>query len=120
MSVTAEGACLFLPGEIGIIMSLRPHQDLPLDLQLRSLLHQWARKLVNSDAAADRVVQRTINVICDDPDLLDGGAQMNEALFAFLRRYAFDENDIRGSREAKATYMDEFGGALDEDITKPR
>lgn len=79
-------------------MPLPDPSDVPQDPQLRALLRRWARKLVDSDMAADRVVQRTINVNCDSPDLLDG-AQMNEALFSLLRRYAFDENDLASSRQ---------------------
>lgn len=71
------------------------------DPSLRAVLQVWARKLVDSDQAVDRVVQRTINVICDDPDILDG-AQVNEALFAVLRRYAFDEKDLRASRQSES------------------
>ncbi|WP_141683808.1 hypothetical protein [Rhizobium sp. AC27/96] len=88
-------------------MSVRlPHaSDMSQDTQLRAILHQWARKLVDADAAADRVVQRTINVVCDSPELLDGG-RMNEALFALLRRYAFDENDLSMSRQIKGAGQD--------------
>lgn len=97
-------------------MPLRHPADTPGDPQLRALLRHWARKLVDSDAAADRVVQRTINVICDSPELLDG-AQMNEALFAILRRYAFDENDLGTSQQDKGPIPD-IGRALPkEDIT---
>lgn len=76
--------------------------SMPQDPQLRALLRQWAGKLVDSDAAADRVVQRTINVLCDSPELLDD-AGMNEALFSLVRRYAFDENDLAASQQASAT-----------------
>lgn len=99
-------------------MPLPRRSDLPQDPQLRALLCQWARKFVDSDAAIDRVVQRTINVICDSPDLLDG-ARMNEALFALLRRYAFDENDLRASRQATET-MPDFVPALDKEDTEPK
>jgi len=92
--------------------------DMPQDSQLRAILRHWARKFVDSDAAADRVVQRTINVICDSPELLDG-ARMNEALFSLLRRYAFDENDLRASRQATGAVRD-FGRALDKQSTEPK
>lgn len=75
--------------------------DMSLDRDLRPILLKWAGKFVESEAAADRVVRRTINVICDNPELLDG-PHMNEALFALLRRYAFDENDLKTSRESES------------------
>lgn len=81
-------------------MPLPNSAEMAQDPSLRAVLQVWARKLVDSDQAVDRVVQRTINVICDDPDILDG-AQVNEALFAVLRRYAFDENDLRASRQSE-------------------
>lgn len=99
-------------------MPLRSPSDMPQDPQLRALLRQWARKLVDSDAAADRVVQRTINVICDSPELLDG-ARMNEALFALLRRYAFDENDLNASRQDKGATAD-LGRKLDKEGTRSK
>ncbi len=96
-----------------------PHpSDMPQDPQLRTALRHWARKFVDSDVAADRVVQRTINVICDSPELLDG-VRMNETLFALLRRYAFDENDLRASRQTKGAIPD-FGRTLDKEDTKSR
>ncbi|MGZ9721988.1 hypothetical protein [Rhizobium miluonense] len=96
-----------------------PHSsDMPQDPQLRSLLRQWAEKLVDTDAAADRVVQRTINVICDSPELLDG-ARMNETLFALLRRYAFDENDLRASQQDKGAIRN-IGGALGKETIKSK
>ncbi|NLS21072.1 hypothetical protein HGP16_31730 [Rhizobium sp. P40RR-XXII] len=97
-------------------MSLTPSPDIPQDPQLRALLRQWASKLVDSEVAADRVVQRTINVICDSPELLDG-AQMNEALFAILRRYAFDENDLKASRQITGA-MPDLGRVSDKEGTK--
>ncbi|ENN85422.1 hypothetical protein RHSP_52460 [Rhizobium freirei PRF 81] len=81
-------------------MPLFNSADMQKDSRLHTLLRQWAGKFVDSDVAADRIVQRTINVICDNPDLLDG-AQMNEALFALLRRYAFEENDLRASKQSQ-------------------
>ncbi|AYG69337.1 MULTISPECIES: hypothetical protein [unclassified Rhizobium] len=75
--------------------------EMSLNRDLRPILLKWAKKFVESEAAADRVVRRTINVICDNPELLDG-AHMNEALFALLRRYAFDENDLRTSRQSES------------------
>lgn len=96
-----------------------PHSaDIPGNPELRALLRQWAKKFVDSEAAAERVVQRTINVICDSPELLDG-ARMNEALFAILRRNAFDENDLRASRQAKGA-MPDFGRTLDQEGTEPK
>lgn len=80
-------------------MPLPKPAEMSQDPDLRAILLKWARKFVDSEAAADRVVQRTINVICDNPELLDG-AHMNEALFALLRHYAFDENDLRVSRQS--------------------
>ena len=82
-------------------MPLPKSAEMAQDPSLRAVLQVWARKLVDSDQAVDRVVQRTINVICDDPDILDG-AQVNEALFAVLRRYAFEENDLRASRQSES------------------
>lgn len=61
-------------------------------------LQQWAKRLVRTDAEANRIVQRTISVLCDCPDLLDG-PHMNEAIFALLRRHAFDDHDPRLSFE---------------------
>lgn len=91
---------------------------MPQDPQFRALLRQWARKFVDSDVAADRVVQRTINVICDSPVLLDG-VPMNETLFALLRRYAFDENDLKASRQETGAVSD-FGRTLDREDIKSR
>ncbi|MFK0161676.1 hypothetical protein [Rhizobium sp. NPDC090279] len=99
-------------------MPLQRPSDMPQDSQLRALLREWARKFVDSDAAADRVVQRTINVICDNPELLDG-AQMNEALFALLRRYAFGENDLQASQQDKGAFPD-FGRRLDKEGTRSK
>lgn len=113
-----RGSYVFLPSSIeSVIVPVLYSADMPRDPQLRALLRQWARKFVDSDAAADRVVQRTINVICDSPDLLDG-VQMNEALFALLRRYAFDENDLRASREATGAISD-LGRVVDKEGTEP-
>lgn len=44
---------------------------------------------------------------------------MNEALFALLRRYAFDENDLRASRQAKGAIQD-ISGPLDKQGTEPK
>ncbi len=95
-----------------------PSADKPQDPQLRALLHNWAGKFVDTDVAAERVVQRTINVICDSPDLLDG-AKMNEALFSLLRRYALDENDLRASRQDKSAIPD-VGRTLDKEVAESK
>lgn len=60
------------------------------DPQFREALLQWARKFVNSDTAANRIVERTITVLCNKPELLDD-RDVNEAVFSLLRRHAFDE-----------------------------
>lgn len=99
-------------------MPLSHSSDTPQDPQLRALLRVWAGKLVDSDAAADRVVQRTINIICDNPELLDG-ARMNEALFALLRRHAFDENDLGASRQSKGS-VSTIGRALGGETIKSK
>ncbi|NLR97274.1 hypothetical protein HGP17_10565 [Rhizobium sp. P38BS-XIX] len=62
----------------------------PRDPDFREALLRWARKFVGSDVAAIRIVERTINVLCNNPELLDV-SDVNEAVFALLRRHAFDE-----------------------------
>lgn len=78
-------------------MPFRKYAATPLDRNFREKLYRWARKLVCSDLAANRVVQRTIDVLCHDPELLEG-RDVNETIFVLLRRYAFDENDRVASR----------------------
>lgn len=73
-------------------MPFRKYAAIPHDPHFREALRSWARKFVLSDTAANRVVQRTINVLCNDPSLLDG-PDINAAVFALLRRHAFDENE---------------------------
>ncbi|TXI02016.1 MAG: hypothetical protein E6Q76_16175 [Rhizobium sp.] len=82
-------------------MSLLKSVDAPRDLPLRDILQSWARKFVHSDLVAERIVERTISVLCEKPELL-GDGQMNEELFALLRRHAFDENELRDTRLAEA------------------
>lgn len=116
---TTERCHVLPPARIGgVSMPLPYSANMSLDPQLRALLRRWAMKLVDSDAAADRIVQRTINVVCDSPELLDG-ARMNEALFSLLRRYAFDENDLRASRRVECASQD-FCRPSDRQGTKPQ
>ncbi|AYG69875.1 MULTISPECIES: hypothetical protein [unclassified Rhizobium] len=63
---------------------------LPKDPTLRAMLINRARRFLVSEAAVNRVVERTINVACDDPEIFDG-ANMNDALFALLHRHVLDE-----------------------------
>lgn len=77
-------------------MPFRKYTSIPDDLDFREALLCWARKFVRSEAAARRVAQWTIDVLCDDPSLLDG-PDINEAIFTLLRRHAFDEIEL--SRE---------------------
>ncbi|NLS00807.1 hypothetical protein HGP17_28595 [Rhizobium sp. P38BS-XIX] len=79
-------------------MRLHKSAEVQLDPHFRSILQGLARKMVQSDVTANRIVQRTIDVLCDKPELLDG-AHMSEAVLALLRRHAFDENDLNASRE---------------------
>lgn len=71
-------------------MPFRKYRSIPHDPNFREDLFLWARKLVRSEATARRVAQRTIDVLCDNPSLLDG-RDINEAMFMLLRRHAFDE-----------------------------
>lgn len=54
------------------------------------MLRNWARGFLANEAAINRVVERTINVACDDPEIFSG-ANMNDALFALLHQHALDE-----------------------------
>lgn len=83
-------------------MPLHKSAEVQLDPHFRSILQGLAKKLVKSDVTANRIVQRTIDVLCDRPELLDG-AHMSEAVLALLRRHAFDENDLNASREKMAS-----------------
>lgn len=78
-------------------MPFRKYTATPLDPNFRENLYRYTRNLVCSDLAASRVVQRTIEVLCHEPELLDGG-DVNETIFVLLRRHAFDENDLVASR----------------------
>jgi len=71
-------------------MPFRKYVSIPNDPGFREALKLWARKFVTSDIAARRAAQRTIDVLCDNPGLLDG-RDINEAIFKLLRRHAFDE-----------------------------
>lgn len=62
----------------------------PSDPHFREALMLWARKFVGSDILANRIVERTISVLCNDPELL-AARDVNQAVFALLRRHAFDE-----------------------------
>ncbi len=49
-------------------MPFRKYTATPLDLHFRDDLHSWTRKLVCSHVAVNRVVQRTIDVLCNNPE----------------------------------------------------
>jgi hypothetical protein len=72
-----------------MVILLKPAK-FPKDPTLRAMLRNWARRFLASETAVNRVVERTINVACDDPEILSG-ANMNDALFALLHRHALDE-----------------------------
>ena len=74
-------------------MPFRKFTSIPNDPNFREALLLWARQFVGSEAIARRVAQRTIDVLCDDPSLLDG-RDVNEAIFTLLRRHAFDEAEL--------------------------
>ena len=74
-------------------MPFRKYASIPDDPVFREALLLWARKLVTSEAVAKRVAQRTVDVLCDDPSLLDE-RDVNEAIFKLLRRHVFDENEL--------------------------
>ncbi len=74
-------------------MPFRKYASIPDDPNFREALSLWSRKLVRSEMVAKRVARRTIDVLCDDPSLLDG-RDINEAIFKLLRRHAFDENEL--------------------------
>ncbi|TWB07982.1 hypothetical protein FBZ99_12232 [Rhizobium sp. ERR 1071] len=71
-------------------MPFRKYVSIPNDPGFREALILWARKFTTSDIAARRAAQRTIDVLCDNPNLLDG-RDINEAIFKLLRLHAFDE-----------------------------
>ncbi|GES52209.1 hypothetical protein FBZ99_11778 [Rhizobium sp. ERR 1071] len=71
-------------------MPFRKYASIPDDPNFREALMVWARKFTRSEAVARRVTRRTIDVLCDNPSLLDG-RDINEAIFMLLRRHAFDE-----------------------------
>jgi hypothetical protein len=71
-------------------MPFRKYAFIPYEPGFREALILWARKFTTSDIAARRAAQRTIDVLCDNPSLLDG-LDINEAIFKLLRRHAFDE-----------------------------
>ncbi|NEI70929.1 hypothetical protein GR212_15200 [Rhizobium lusitanum] len=81
-------------------MPFRKYAATPLDPHFRENLFRFARKQVCSDLAANRVVQRTIEVLCHEPELLDG-RDVNETIFALLRRHAFEETNLLASRTSK-------------------
>jgi hypothetical protein len=74
-------------------MPFRKYASIPNDPGFREALILWARKFTTSDIAARRAAQRTIDVLCDNPSLLDG-RDINEAIFKLLRRHAFDEIEL--------------------------
>ncbi|KAA1183894.1 hypothetical protein FP026_07690 [Rhizobium tropici] len=74
-------------------MPFRKYAFIPDDPNFREALVLWARKFAKSEAVAKRLAQRTIDVLCDNPSLLDG-RDINEAIFKLLRRHAFDENEL--------------------------
>ena len=74
-------------------MPFRKCASNPDDANFREALLLWAREFVGSEAAAKRVAQRTIDVLCDNPSLLDG-RDINEAIFMLLRRNVFDEIEL--------------------------
>ncbi len=81
-------------------MPFRKYASAPLDLHFREDLQRWAKKFVRSEVAAARIVERTISVLCDNPHLLDG-PNINEDIFALLRRHAFDESDIASGPDTR-------------------
>lgn len=81
-------------------MPFRKFASIPDDPNFHEALVLWARKFARSEAAAKRVARRTIDVLCDNPSLLDG-RDINEAILMLLRRHAFDEIELsteQGSR----------------------
>jgi len=74
-------------------MPFRKYVSNPNDPGFREAMILWARKVTTSDIAARRAAQRTIDVLCDNPNLLDG-RDINEAIFKLLRRHAFDEIEL--------------------------
>lgn len=62
----------------------------PRDPALRAVLSNWARAFLANETSVNRVVERTINVACDDPEILNG-TNMDDALFALLHRHALEE-----------------------------
>lgn len=77
-------------------MPFRKYASIPNDPDFREALVLWAGKFARSEMVAKRMAQRTIDVLCDNPSLLDG-RDINEAIFKLLRRHAFDEIEL--SRE---------------------
>jgi len=75
------------------VMPFQKYASIPNDLNFREALLLWTRKFVRSDTGATRVTQRTIDVLCANPSLLDG-REINEATFMLLRRHAFNEFEL--------------------------
>lgn len=74
-------------------MLFRKYTSIPYNPNFREALVLWARKFVRSEAVANRIAQRTIDVLCDNPSLLDE-RDINDAIFMLLRRHAFDEREL--------------------------
>ncbi len=81
-------------------MPFRKYASIPDDPNFREALLVWARKFAKSEAVARRLTQRTIDVLCDNPSLIDG-RDINEAIFKLLRRHAFDEIEFSPERGQK-------------------
>ncbi|TWB07947.1 hypothetical protein FBZ99_12325 [Rhizobium sp. ERR 1071] len=87
-------------------MLLPKSGDWPEDLSLHAILKNWARSYFNHEMAVERVVQRTISVLCEHPELLDG-PDIGKALFAVLHANALDELRRCGSDRRKPLSQDE-------------
>ncbi len=75
-------------------------------------------KVFETDATANRVVRRTINVIGDNPDLPEE-PRVNEVLLSLLRKHAFDERDwgrAERGREALRGSVRTLDGAASKPI----
>jgi hypothetical protein len=87
-------------------MPLPRSADWPKDPSLRAILKNWARRYFNHEMAVERVVQRTISVVCEHPELLDG-ADVGKALLIVLHANALDELRRCGSDRRKHLSQDE-------------
>lgn len=81
-------------------MPFRKFTSIPNDPNFREALLLWARTFVRSEAIARRVAQRTIDVLCDNPNLLIE-RDINKAIFSLLRRHALDEAELPSENDLR-------------------